>query len=260
METASMSILSRWIAAFGIILTIHPPAWAQSAAPPAVPPAWPVTSAPARFIIDPDQGGPPRLMSCVNLCLPDPKWAAMPIRVFTDTGIAVGSDLLWTAPGEPVTLLFDSSSRAQHYQVYVGSDWPLLHLPDAKAGVWLETREGNGKIINNLPEMLQAWNQSGKVIGRAIVPGIHEGGNRFGPQSNLFEHLQGWFDVPAPEHLQVAAISIDASFVLLDGKEIVEWPGTHDWYAGPNGPPQVAVDLSAGLHFFDYYNAYMSSG
>src|ERR1700727_2195216 len=103
METASMSILSRWIAAFGIILAIHPPARAQSAAPPVALPAWPVTSAPARFIIDPDQGGPPPLMSWVSLCLPDSKWETMPIRVFTDTGIAVGSDLLWTAPGEPVT-------------------------------------------------------------------------------------------------------------------------------------------------------------
>jgi hypothetical protein len=259
METASMSNLSRWIAAFGIILAIHPPAWAQSAAPPVAPSAWPVTSAPARFIIVPDQAGPPRLMSWVSLGLPDPKWETMPIRVFTDTGIAVGSDLLWTAPGEPATLLFDSSSGAQHYQVYVGSDWPALHLPDAKAGVWLETREGNGKVIDNLPEMLQAWNQSGKVVGRAIVPGIYEGGNRFGPQVDLFEHLRGWFDVAAPEHLQLAVISIDAAFVLLDGKEIVEWPGSHDWYAGPGGPPQVDVDLSAGLHFFDYYNAYMSS-
>jgi hypothetical protein len=258
METAFMSILSRWIAAFAIILAIYPPAWAQPAVPPVAPPAWPVTSAAARFIIDPDEGGPPRLMSWVSLCLPDPKWAAMPIRVFTDKGLAVGSDLLWTAPGEPATLLFDSSSAAQHYQVYVGSDWPALHLPDGKAGVWLETREGNGQIINSLPEMLQAWNQSGKVIGRAIVPGIYEGGNRFGPQVDLFEHLRGWFDVTAPEHLQLAAISIDASFVLLDGKEIVEWPGTHDWNAGPDGPPQAAVDLSVGLHSFDYYYAYMS--
>jgi TolA-binding protein len=254
-----MRIISRWIAAFGIILAIHPPAWAQSTAPPVAPPAWPVTAAPARFVIDPDEEGPPRLMSWVDLCLPDPKWETMTIRVFTDTGIAVGSDLLWTAPGEPATLLFDSSSGAKHYQVYVGSDWPALHLPDGKAGVRMESREGDGTIIKSLPEMLQAWNQSGKVVGRAIVPGIDEGGNRFGPQVNLFEHLQGWFDVAVPEHLQIAVISVDSSFVLLDGKEIVEWPGNHGWGTGPAGPPQAAVDLAAGLHFLDYYNAYVPS-
>jgi hypothetical protein len=260
MEKGCMSILSRWIFAvgiipFGIVLAIQPSAFAQSAAPPVAPPAWPVTSAPARFIIEPDQGGSP-LVSWVSLYLPDPKWAAMPVRIFTDTGTAVGSDLLWTAPGEPATFLFDSSSGAKRYQVYVGSNWPAMHLPDGKAGVWLETREGDGKIINNLPDMLQAWNQSSKVLGRAIVTGIDEGGNRFGPQNNLFEHLQGWFEEAAPVHLDMAVISTDAAFVLVDGKAVVEWPGHHGWGYGPSGPPQGGVDLAAGLHLLDYYNAY----
>lgn len=258
--SACMSILSRWFSVFGIILAIDSSAMAQSAAPPAAPPAWPVTSAPARFIIEPDQGGPPRRLSSASLFLPDPKWVVMPIRVFTEAGIAVGSDLLWTTPGEPATLLFDSSSGSKQYKVYVGSNWPPLHLPDAKAGVWLELRAGDGKTIDHLPDMLQAWNQSHTVLGRALVRGIFEGGNRFGPQVNLLEHLQGWFDVAAPEHLQLALISTDASFVLVDGKEVVEWPGLHDrWYNGATGPPQGAVDLAPGPHLVDYYNAYVFS-
>jgi hypothetical protein len=259
MGEVSMSILSRWILAFGIFLAIHPSAWAQSAAPPVVPPAWPVTSAPARFVIEPDHGAPAARVSWASLYLPDPKWAAMPIRVFTDTGTAVGSDLLWTAPGEPATLLFDSSSGAKQYKVYVGSSWPAMHLADPKAGVWLESRLGDGKTIDHLPDMLQAWNQSGKVMGRAIVPGIWEGGNRFGPQGNLLEHLQGWFDVATPEHLELAVISVDATFVLVDGKEVVEWPGRHGWGYGPPGPPHGAVDLAAGPHLLDYYNAFTAS-
>jgi tetratricopeptide (TPR) repeat protein len=181
----------------------------------------------------------------------------MPLRVFTDTGTAVGSDLLWTAPGEPATFLFDSSSGAKRYQVYVGSNWPAMHLPDSRAGVVLESREGDGKIINNLPDMLQAWNQSGKILGRAIATSIFEGGNRFGPQGNLLEHFQGWFDAAAPEHLELAVISTDASFVLVDGKEVVEWPGLHPFGPGMGGQHQAAVDLPAGLHVLDYYNAYV---
>jgi len=257
MGKASMSIISRWISAFGIILAIHPSAFAQSATPPVVPPDWPVTSAPARFVIEPDQGGPPPLVSWVSLHLPDPKWATMPIRVFTDTGTAVGSDLFWTAPGEPATFLFDSSSGAKRYKVYVGSNWPAVHLPDGKAGVRLECRVGDGKTIDHLPDMLQAWNQSGTVLGGAIVTGIFEGGNRFGPQGNLLEHFQGWFDAAAPEHLELAVISTDATFVLVDGKEVVEWPGLHHFGPGLGGQHQGAVDLPAGLHVLDYYNAYV---
>jgi hypothetical protein len=252
-----MSFISRWISTFGIILAIPPSALAQTVSPAVAPPAWPVTSSPARFTIEPDQAGSRARVASVELRLPEPKWATMPIRVFTDTGTAVGCDLLWTAPGEAATLLFDASSGAKRYQVYVGSNWPVMHLPDPKAGVWLESREGDGKTINRLPDMLQAWNASRKVNGRAIVTGIFEGGNRFGPQGNLLEHLQGWFDLAVPEHLQLSVISDDASFVLVDGKEVVEWPGRHNWRWPPSGPPQGAVDLPAGLHLLDYYNAFV---
>jgi hypothetical protein len=254
-----MSILFRWVSAAGLVLALHPSALGQSAAPPTPPPEWPVTSAPARFTIEADDAGKSDRISWVSLCLPDPKWATMPIRIFTDAGVAVGSDLLWTASGEPTTLLFDSSSGAKRYHVYVGSNWPAMHLPDAKAGVTLESRAGDGKTIDHLADMFQAWNQSATVNGRAIVPGIFEGGNRFGPQGNILEHFQGWFEVAAPEHLELAAISTDASFVLVDGKEVTEWPGRHDFRPGLGGQYQGAIDLPAGFHLLDYYNAYVSA-
>jgi hypothetical protein len=241
-----------------ILLALHSAALAQSAAPPLAPPAWPVTSAPARFNLEPGSFG--SRVGYVPLYLPNPQWANMPIRVFTDTGVAVGSDVLWTSPGEPVTLLLDETSGAKRYNVYVGSNWPPLHLPDPKAGVWIETRQGDGKTINSLPEMLQAWNQSKDIKGRAICNAIFEGGNRFGPEGNLLVHLQGWFDVAAPETLEMSPIASDASFVLVDGKEVAEWPGLHDrWTGTPAAPPHGSVDLTAGTHVLDYYNAYVAT-
>jgi predicted negative regulator of RcsB-dependent stress response len=243
-----------------LVLALGGPAAAQtgqtnSGAPAMPPSAWPVSTAPARFNIVPD-GADASPLSRVWLPMPDPGWDGLPIRVFTDTGVAVGSDVLWSAPGEPVTLLFDSSSHANHYYVYLASNWPPLHLTDTHAGIWLETRRGDGRVITKLPDMLDAWQKSTAVVGRAIVPSIFEGGNRFGPQTNLFLHFQGWFKADKPEHLDFAPVSVDASFVLVDGKEIVEWPGQHDWNYGPQGPPQGGADVAAGLHVVDYYNAY----
>ena len=221
------------------------------------PPAWPVSTAPARFTISPDDPNTPTILARVELYMPHASWDGLPIRVFTDTGVAVGSDVLWAEPGEPVTLLFDSSSGAKRYQVYLASNWPPLHLTDPHAGIWLETRVGDGRVIQTVPDMLDAWQKSTKVEGRSIEPGLFEGGNRFGPQTNLFLHLQGWFAADKPEHFDFAPVSVDSSFVLVDGKEVVKWPGQHDWGYGPQGPPQGGVDVTAGIHVVDYYNAYL---
>jgi len=253
-----MSTVSRGLWAAGIFIAGQTAAWAQSAAPPTPVSAWPVATAPARFTIERTSGYPPGVLGWVDINLPDPKWETIPLRVFTDTGQPVGSDLLWTSPGEPATLVFDSASNAKYYQVYAGSTWPPLHLPDKQAGVWLETREGDGKVITHAADMLEAWKQSSdKVVGRALTTGIFEGGNRFGPQRNLLLHLQGWFDLASPTHLDFAPISVDSAFVLVDGKEVVEWPGLHDWHAPASGQPQGGIDLAPGRHGVDYYNAYV---
>ncbi len=249
----------RWLACV-FVLALIAPAVAQTNSANSgmpVPPDWSVSTSPARFIVSAgDRSGHP-VMSEVQLFMPDVGWEGLPIRVFTDTGVAVGSDVLWTTPGEPLILLFDSSSNAGGYRIYLASNWPPLHLTDTHAGTWLETRLGDGRVITKLQDMLDSWQKSTTVEGRSMVGNIFEGGNRFGPQTNLFLHLQSWFATDKPEHLDFAPVSVDSSFVLVDGKEVVEWPGSHDWNYGPQGPPQGGVDLAAGMHVVDYYNAYV---
>jgi PKD repeat protein len=242
------------------LLILGTKAWADIPvqAPPLPTNEWNVTSAPARFVVEPDQPDNTATVSWVTLGLPNPNWANQTVRVFNSAGVAVGSDWLWSAPGEPATLMFDSSPGTKRYYVYVGSDWPAMHLAN-KAGVTLESRAGDGTTIDHLPDMQQAWDKSTTIYGRAMAPGLFEGGNRFGPQGNVLAHFQGWFNVANAEHLQLAAISTDASFVLVDGKEVVEWPGRHDFHPGLQGQFQGAVDLTPGLHSLEYYNAYVSS-
>jgi hypothetical protein len=220
---------------------------------------WAVGSSPARLTVGVDKGSPPGAMSWTELSVPVPRWLGMNIRVFNDSGAGVSSKLLTAAPGEPAILLFDSSSNAQHYDVYFAcSDWPPLPLKDSSEGVLLETRAGTGETINRLPDMLDAWNKAPSTGNFAIVPGIFEGGNRFGPEANVLLHFTGWFNAPGKEHLEFATASTDASFVLVDGKEVAEWPGKHDIGGGVHAEHNGAVDVTQGLHQVDYYNAYTS--
>jgi TolA-binding protein len=221
---------------------------------------WADPQSPARFNIEPDKAGNSQgALSWVAVNLPDPRWNPKNIRVFSESGTALATNILWTAPGEPTIVLFDTTTPSRKYEVYVGGSWTQTPIADTKSGVWMETREGNGKLVANLPDMIQAFDGSTKVLGRAITNGVDEGGNRFGTQGNLFIHFQGFFDVGAQEHLDFGIFSADPAFVSVDGKDVVDWPGQHGWGTGPAGPPQAGVDLAPGRHVLDVYNDYIAT-
>ncbi len=250
--------LLRRIVLLALVAIASPDAFAQIPGPASTA-EWTISSAAARFVIEMDKNDQGPALSSVQLVLPNPAWATMPIRVFDNNGVAVSSDVLWNAPGEPLTLLFDSSSGLSRYYVYLGSTWPSLPLTTGKNGVCLESRAGDGKTVDNLPDMLKAWNQSKAIFGRGVVQGLFEGGHRFGPQGNILEYFRGWFNITDPTHLELAAITTDASFVLIDGREVVEWPGRHDFHPGLQGHFRGAIDLAPGVHSMEVYNAYVSS-
>jgi hypothetical protein len=219
---------------------------------------WAVGSSTARFTIEVDKGSRPSPLTWTDLNLPNPRWAGITIRVFNDSGQAVGSKILSNVPGEPLILVFDSSSNAQHYDIYFNcADLQPLPLKDDHAGVLLETREGDGKTIDHLPDMLAAWNKATVIEGTAMVPGIFEGGNRFGPQGSAMLHFQAWFDGAPNDHLEFTLMSTDPSYVLVDNKEVVEWPGRHDVGGGMHYEHVGSVDVGPGPHQLDYYNDYV---
>ncbi|PAW76610.1 MAG: hypothetical protein B9S32_14625 [Verrucomicrobia bacterium Tous-C9LFEB] len=214
-------------------------------------------NAPARFVIEVNQPEKKARVASVRVGLPDSRWAELPVTVYDTTGKQVGARWLWSAPGEVATVVFDSSSEAKRYFLYVGSSTaPADPNWTPEAGVALETRSGDGRNVNRIEEMLAAWKKSTMVLGRSLLPTIFEGGHRHGPQTNLFSYYQGWFDAPTAGKYEMAVISTDAGFILVDGKLVVEWPGKHAVWPGTRGQFRNAVDLEAGPHKLEYYNAY----
>ena len=195
----------------------------------------------------------------VQVNLPDPRWAGPPVFAYDESGKRVGAEWFWSAPGEPATVCFDGSSGAGSYFLYFGSIGftPKMEW-DTRAGVVLETREGNGKAVHNLKDMMEAWNKSPVVFGRSMLNGVFDGTHRHGPAGNVLSHYQGWFDLDAPATVGFVTISTDASFVLVDGKQIVAWPGRHGFHEGRSGKFREEVALAAGMHRLEYFNAYGS--
>jgi|GEM_PF-2164241 len=222
---------------------------------------WQETLSPARFVIEPNDANARGTVGVVQIHFPNPAWEKEPFCIFDDTGKAIPCRLLWNAPGEPATLLIDTTSNSKTYFLYVtpGSiDKEINWTPPPQAGVILETREGTGKAVDNLERMIRAWDDSKTVYGRSMLRQIFEGGHRHGPQEDILSHYTGWFEVSKPTRYSFALISVDASFLLIDGKLVVQWPGRHPYKAGWKGKFQGSVELPAGIHELEYYNAYVS--
>ena len=238
-----------------LILGIATPLGAQQT--PQVGASWPVGSAPARFTVEIDDNSTPTPLAWTDLNLPDPRWAdhAHPRLHRQRRGRRVAYPLVRTGrthhPGLRLVL-----PRAALRRLFRLGLAPAASARPSTRVSCSRHAQATGTTIESLPDMLAAWNKATVIEGRAIVPGIFEGGNRFGPEANLLLHLTGWFNATAGEHLQLAAMSTDASFVLVDGKEVVEWPGSHDFGGGLQGQHMGSVDLTAGPHQLDYYNAY----
>ncbi|MDD5262822.1 MAG: PKD domain-containing protein [Methylacidiphilales bacterium] len=236
------------------------------------PAPWQVPGAAVRFVVDLDKPESPAKVSWARFGLPDAHWTGLPVRACDSAGKEIGVQILWAAPGEPMTIAFDSSSGAKRYFLYfaapvpaaaasvssttVATTTPTAASWSPEAGVLYETRAYDGRQINKLDEVQTAWEKSAIMLGRSLLPTIFEGGHRYGPQQSLLGYYKGWFDAPAAATYEFATISTDASFLLVDGKQVTSWPGRHHFWPGHQGKYHGSMDLAAGPHVLEYYNAY----
>jgi tetratricopeptide (TPR) repeat protein len=83
---------------------------------------------------------------------------------------------------------------------------------------------------------------------------VSEGYNRFGPSDYYISLYRGWINIPKPGSYAFCTASNEASFSFLDGKELVHWPGRHTTERGLHGEVNATVELTAGLHYLEYYH------
>jgi tetratricopeptide (TPR) repeat protein len=83
---------------------------------------------------------------------------------------------------------------------------------------------------------------------------VSDGYNGFGPSDYYISIYRGWVRVPKAGKYQFCTASNEASFSFLDGKELVHWPGRHTAERGARGEVNATVDLTAGLHYLEYYH------
>ena len=80
-----------------------------------------------------------------------------------------------------------------------------------------------------------------------------------GPSYDFISHYSGFFTAPRSGRYRFATISDDASFLLVNGKSVTQWPGWHGVQGGRRGQYCKDIKLTAGRHRLDYWHV-QSSG
>jgi len=177
-------------------------------------------------------------------------------------------------------IVFDSSDGWLVYFVYlvhkanyepVSSPRPVrdgLGEPwEPKAGLTLETRCANRIYpeCNKVSGLLRVWDEVAEEVGKSLVDSIHHGFpihslpefgfNEAANKAALaLYRYEGFFQIEKAGNYIFATSSNWASFLLVDGKLVVSWPGKHDYRGGIRGQKKGKIHLAPGVHKLEYLN------
>jgi tetratricopeptide (TPR) repeat protein len=107
---------------------------------------------------------------------------------------------------------------------------------------------------DNIAEMTKLIADSKAKDGARWQRRVADGYNPFGSSEYYISIYRGWVRVPKAGPYQFCTVSNKASFSFLDGKPLIHWPGQHAVERGARGEVNAKVDLTAGLHYLEYYH------
>jgi len=175
--------------------------------------------------------------------------------------VAGGAELplrvLSVGPGDTVHVVFERRGEAPHFIYWDHPAASAARSTPIRAGCLLEVKSYPGETIESLAQVRRAW-AAGRRQGACFVPNIHFQFNPLGPNTNFLSRYVGYFRCARRGRYLFATDSDDASFLMIDGKLVTEWPGTHGTarqarYTG-------SVDLDVGVHEIEYLHAQGDGG
>ncbi len=121
----------------------------------------------------------------------------------------------------------------------VGLVYRTRPLPDdPKAGGW--------------PEAQETLKRAGPAFGADYWRRVFDAYNPFGPQSGYIADYSGYLHCPKSGTYRFATASDYSSFLLVDDRLVVQWPGRHNARRGRRGEHSGSVELDKGTHRFRY--------
>jgi len=180
--------------------------------------------------------------------------ARLSVAVYGEDGALVASRIFWAAEGQPAKVQFDTSGQQMRYLLYFASGrGTSVSAWEPEAGLMIETRSLPAGSYDTAEEILGLWDKAKVVQGRSYVPRIFLGVNPHGPTANFIARFRGYLRCEVGGSYEFATASDDGSVMMIDGRQVVAWPGVHYARGGVSGKYVGRVELEAGLHRIDYY-------
>ncbi|MBI9016593.1 MAG: NPCBM/NEW2 domain-containing protein [Phycisphaerae bacterium] len=185
-------------------------------------------------------------------------------------GNQLSSRIISARPGQPMVVAFDSSSVGNIAYVYL---FPRNTADAGKtswyptSGLWLQTRYSteNNSQARTLNGLLKTYSQNSVAIDGELVDSIFHGFpiHHLAPTPDMqapdtsklgVYYYLGHFNIETAGNYVFAATSQWACFISIDGKLIIDWPGTHNIHGGRRAEHRQTVNLSKGIHKIEYLN------
>jgi TolA-binding protein len=164
--------------------------------------------------------------------------------------------VLQVGPGDFCRVAFVPTARQTNYHIYYGGDEPKQTDPPTwpqTAGLLLETRQWKKCDLNRLDSVREA-SEAAERTGSDFVPNVFHRADPFADAPGpFFSRYRGTIQIDKAGKHKFFTSSQDASFLLIDGKQVVAAPGHH----GPVHQARISgeVNLSTGPHEFEYLHA-----
>jgi len=165
--------------------------------------------------------------------------------------------VLQLGPGDFCRLAFQTIAGQTEYEIYYGGQPPTEPAPrwTNQDGLLLETRRWKDCNLNSLDSIRQAFEQA-EPYGADYVEGVFHAWNPFSLKDEPFlSRYRGRLRIERAGRYGFFTSSRDASFLLIDGKQVVAAPGRHGPIRQARPGTMGSVQLSAGPHLFEYYHA-----
>ena len=190
--------------------------------------------------------------------------------VVTDAeGNVIPSKIIFLSPSWITKIVFQAKDLSASYFAYFGNtkasskDLEPYHPASwqPERGLLLEIRRKPKGDCNDWKQMQNLIERSKEVDGIGYRPKIWDGGNVFGGlPANFISIYRGYLICPSSGKYGFATASDDASFLLIDGKLVAQYPGVHDIQGGQRAEHRGEINLAAGKHRIEYYHVQFGGG